>query len=156
MTAIHGQFVLQRSTDHRPRGAQSEHETLEPGSGNHLVTGWRAPVSYDRRVDGSIQNCRRSRTICHQSRQNVDRCQPVIETFEKSDKPAVRGVRRRSGIRRIGIKGIGLSGNDDILAEISIHLLVHFKPLLLDLRAVGPEDAILVSSPLIGKISHQV
>jgi hypothetical protein len=37
-----------------------------------------------------------------------------------------------------------------------MHLLVHFKPLLLDLRAVWPEDSVLVSSPLIGKISDQV
>jgi hypothetical protein len=54
------------------------------------------------------------------------------------------------------MKKIGLSGDDDIFAEVRAHLFVHFKPLLLDLRAVGPEDAVLVSSPLIGKIGNKV
>jgi hypothetical protein len=51
---------------------------------------------------------------------------------------------------------ISLSGDDDIFAEVRVHLLIHFKPVLLDLRAVGPENAVLVSSPLIGKIGDKV
>src|SRR5262245_26601170 len=71
-------------------------------------------------------------------------------------KPGLTPTRnsRAAKTRSVRVKIQGLPRDFDIFTEVTVHLVVHFKPPFFYLHAVWPENLAFVSSLLIGKIGN--